>query len=411
VSGNGSRRGGPLAGIRVLEIAGLGAGPFCGMMLADLGAEVIRIGRTSEVERGAGLPALLGIRDADPAVNVLDRGRRSIAVDLKRDEGRELVLSLVESADALFEGFRPGVMERLGLGPEECHARNPRLAYGRLTGWGQDGPYAHTAGHDINYIALSGALGSFGSRGGPPVPPLNVLGDFAGGGMLLAVGLLAALLEARTSGIGQVVDASMVDGSALLMAMMYGLLGAGAWIDERGENFNGGAAQFYNVYETADGQFVSIGAMEPQFYTELLERLGVASDGSEQWDRSAWDRMQKQLADVLRQRTRDEWCELLEGSDACFAPVLGLAEAPQHPHNVHRGTFVRVGGVIQPGPAPRFSRTAAAAPDAPCVPGRDTRAVLEAAGLPPERIDELRRLGVVAWPEGEDAVDREEGAT
>lgn len=389
-------RGGPLAGLRILEVAGLGAAPFCAMVLADLGAEVIRIGRVAEVNEGGTLQAVVGLAHGDPATNVLDRGRRSIAVDLKQEEGRGLVFDLVDSADGLVEGFRPGVMERLGIGPDACLERNPRLVYGRMTGWGQEGPYARTAGHDINYIALAGALHAFGRRGDPPTPPLNLLGDFAGGGMLLAVGLLAALLEARISGRGQVVDAAMVDGSALLMTMMYGLRGAGAWSDERGTNFNDTGAPFYNVYETADGRYLTIGAIEPQFYAELLDRVGIDADARDQWDRAEWPAMQQQLARVFAQRTLGQWCEALEGTDVCFAPVLSLEEAPTHPHNARRGTFTRIGGVVQPAPAPRFSRTPCPQPHPPPAAGRHTREVLAELGLDDRRIADLSARGVIA---------------
>jgi alpha-methylacyl-CoA racemase len=400
-----SSGGGPLSGLRVLEIAGLGAGPFCGMVLSDLGAEVIRIGRTSEVEKGSGLTTLLGIPDAPAAVNVLDRGRRSIAVDLKDEAGRELVLRLVEGADAIFESFRPGVMERLGLGPDDCMHRNPRIVYGRMTGWGQEGPHAHTAGHDINYIALAGALHPVGRRGGAPVPPLNIVGDFGGGGLLLAVGLLAALLETRSSGKGQVVDAAMVDGSALLMSMMHGLRAAGAWVDERGANFNDTGAHFYEIYETADGEHVSIGAMEPQFYRELIDRVGLDADPTAQWDRRGWEPMKEALAEVFRQRTLQDWCEILEGTDVCFAPVLSMGDAPGHPHNAQRETFVEIAGVVQPAPAPRFSRTATRLPQPPERPGQQTREVLIGAGIAPDHVDELHRLGVVGWPHESDPDD------
>jgi alpha-methylacyl-CoA racemase len=402
---------GPLSGLRILEIAGLGAGPFCGMVLSDLGAEVIRVGRPAEVATGSALTALLGIPDASPAVNVMDRGRRPVAVNLKHPEGRELLLGLVEDADAIFEGFRPGVMERLGLGPDACMERNPRIVYGRMTGWGQEGPYAHAAGHDINYIALAGVLHSFGMRGGPPVPPLNVVGDFGGGGLLLAVGILAALLEARSSGQGQVVDAAMVDGSALLMTMMHGLRAAGAWVDERGSNFNDTGAHFYTVYETADNRYLTIGAMEPQFYAELVELLGLEMAVADQWEPGGWESKQQTLAEIFQQRTLAEWSDLLEGTDACFAPVLSMAEAPAHPHNVHRKVFVEVDGVVQPAPAPRFSRTASSVPPAPVPPGARTREVLQELGIDSGRLDELRDLGVIAWPGTEDhpTVDSDRG--
>lgn len=346
---------GPLTGVKVVEVAGIGPAPFCAMVLSDLGAEVVRIDRIPRPggARGAGVDAL--------TEGILGRGRRSVALDLKHPDGMATALDLVAEADALVEGFRPGVMERLGLGPNACLQRNPRLVYGRLTGWGQEGPYAQTPGHDLNYIALSGALAAIGRRGQRPVPPLNLIGDFAGGGLLLAVGIAAALVERDRSGRGQVVDAAMVDGSAYLMTMAYELLGRGLWMEEREANPNDGAAHFYDVYETADGEYVSIAAMEPQFYAELLERIGLAdADLPPQWDRARWPELTDQLAAVFRSRTRAEWCALLEGTDACFAPVLRMSDAISHPHNVHRGTFTTVDGVAVAAPAPRFSRTPAA---------------------------------------------------
>jgi alpha-methylacyl-CoA racemase len=343
---------GPLSGFKIVEIAGIGPGPFCAMMLADMGAEVIRVDRAQAV-RG-------GDPDAPPA-DVLNRGRRSIGVDLKNPDGVEVVLDLVEQADALIEGFRPGVAERLGIGPDDCLARNPRLVYGRMTGWGQSGPYAHTAGHDINYIALAGALHPIGRAGGPPVPPLNLVGDFGGGGMLLAFGLVCALLEASRSGEGQVVDAAMVDGAAVLMTMFHAFTAMGVWSEERGTNTLDSGAHFYDTYETADGRHVSIGSIEPQFYNELLRLTGLndEADFAAQMDRVRWPDLKVRLAEVFRTKTRDEWCEIMEGTDVCFAPVLSISEAPQHPHNVERSTFVELAGVVQPAPAPRFSRTEA----------------------------------------------------
>lgn len=382
---------GPLAGIRVVEFAGIGPAPFCGMVLSDLGADVVRI------DRIPGPPA-----DGPPTgmatltEGILGRGRRSVGVDLKNPDGKAVAADLVAGADALIEGFRPGVMERLGFGPEECLEVNPRLVYGRLTGWGQDGPYAQAAGHDLNYIALAGALAPIGRRGQRPVPPLNVLGDFAGGGMLLAMGLAAALVEAGRSGRGQVVDAAMVDGSAYLMTMMFELLGRGAWTEEHEANPNDGGAHFYDVYATADGRHVSVAPMEPQFYAELLRRLGPDADGlPEQWDRERWPEATERLAAVFRTRTRDEWCDLLEGTDACFAPVLTMSEAPSHPHNVHRATFTTLDGAPTPAPAPRFSRTPAAVAGPAPVAGQHTDQVLAEAGLPRERIDALRASGAV----------------
>ena len=382
---------GPLAGIRVVEFAGIGPAPFCGMVLSDLGADVVRIDRIPG-------PALSGPPSgmATLTEGILGRGRRSVGIDLKHPDGQAVAARLVAGADALVEGFRPGVLERLGFGPDECLAANPRLVYGRLTGWGQDGPYAQAAGHDLNYIALAGALAPIGRAGERPVPPLNVLGDFAGGGMLLAMGVAAALVEAGRSGRGQVVDAAMVDGSAYLMTMMFELLGRGAWTERHESNPNDGGAHFYDVYETADGRHVSVAPMEPQFYAELLARLGPAAEGlPEQWDRARWPEATERLAAVFRTRTRDEWCELLEGTDSCFAPVLTMSEAPAHPHNVHRGTFTTVDGTPTPAPAPRFSRTPGAVAGPAPVAGEHTDQVLADAGLTRDRIDELRAAGAV----------------
>jgi alpha-methylacyl-CoA racemase len=370
---------GPLQGLRVVELAGIGPGPFCAMLLADLGAEVLAVDRPGE----SGRPSLFA------------RGRRRVAVDLKHPDGPGVVLDLAAGADALVEGFRPGVAERLGIGPEACLARNPRLVYGRVTGWGQDGPLAGSAGHDIDYIALAGALHPVGPAGGPPVPPLNLVGDFGGGGMLLAVGVLAALLEAGRSGRGQVVDAAMVDGAALLTTQLHELLAAGLWTDRRGANLLDGAAPFYSVYETADGRHLAVGALEPRFYAELLDRLGLAGeDLPPQHDRSGWPVLRDRLAAVFRTRTRDEWCRLLEGTDACVAPVLSLLEAPTHPHNQARATFVEVAGVSQPAPAPRFSRTPCATPGPP--PASDPAEALTAWGLPADRVARLLTSGAVA---------------
>ncbi|HZU71190.1 MAG TPA: CaiB/BaiF CoA-transferase family protein, partial [Acidimicrobiales bacterium] len=334
---------GPLQGVRVVEVAGIGPGPFAAMMLADMGAEVIRVDRAQAVRGGD---------PARPPMDVLARGRRSIGVDLKNPDGVETVLRLVEGSQALIEGFRPGVAERLGIGPQECLARNPALVYGRMTGWGQDGPYASMAGHDINYIALAGTLHPIGRAGGPPVPPLNLVGDFGGGGMLLAFGVACGLLEAGRTGQGQVVDAAMVDGAAVLAAMFHGFTASGIWTEERGTNLLDTGAHFYDVYETADARFVSIGSIEPQFYAELLRLTGLeGEDLPHQMDRSQWAALKERLAAVFRTKTRDEWCSIMEGTDVCFAPVLSLSEAPAHPHNQARRTFVEVGGVVQPAPA------------------------------------------------------------
>lgn len=340
---------GTLQGLKVVEFAGLGPAPFCCMMLADHGADVIRIAR----------PAAAEALDA----NVLARGRHTLVLDLREPAEREAALDLTATADVVVEGFRPGVMERLGLGPDVCLARNPKLVYGRMTGWGQSGPLAHAAGHDINYIALSGALHAIGRPGAAPVPPLNLLGDFGGGGMLLAFGLLAALHEVRRSGRGQVVDAAMTDGSALLAAMTYGMLGAGNWTSQRGENLLDGGAPFYDTYACADGKYLALGAIEPQFYAELKARCGIENPLFDmQMDAASWPLQKLKLADIFRTRTRAEWCALLEGTDACVAPVLDFDEAPAHAHNRARQTFVSLDGVTQPAPAPRFSRTPAAGP-------------------------------------------------
>jgi alpha-methylacyl-CoA racemase len=373
---------GPLQGIKVVELSSIGPGPFCAMLLADLGAEVLAVDRPAA--GAAGWPVLFA------------RGRRRVAVDLKHPDGPGVVLDLVASADALVEGFRPGVAERLGIGPEACLARNPRLVYGRVTGWGQDGPLAPAAGHDIDYIAVAGALHPVGPAGGPPVPPLNLLGDFGGGGMLLALGVVAALLEAGRSGQGQVVDAAMVDGAALLTTQLHELLAAGLWTDRRGANLLDGAAPFYAVYETADGRHLAVGALEPQFWAELLDRVGLDPDDlPAQHDRTGWPVLRRRLAERFRSRTRDEWCALLEGTDACVAPVLSLSEAPAHPHNQARVAFIEVAGVTQPAPAPRFGRTPCAQPAPP--PSGDTpEQTLAAWGLPPDRLAHLRAAGAVA---------------
>src|SRR5262245_28276201 len=328
---------GPLKGIRILELAGIGPGPFCAMLLSDLGAEVIRVDRIESAgQKNAG--ALL-------------RGRRSIAVDLKNPQGVATVLKLVEKADALLEGFRPGVTERMGLGPDVRLKRNPRLVYGRMTGWGQDGPLAQAAGHDINYIALTGALHSVQREGGRPVPPLNLVGDFGGGALYLAVGVLAALLEARASGKGQVVDAAMVDGAAHLMTMFYEMRAAGVWTDEAGTNLLDTGAHFYDAYETRDEEYISLGSIEPKFYAELLRLSGLEKeDLPAQNDRTQWPALKERVAALIRTKTREEWCRIMEGSDVCFAPVLSLKEAPAHPHNARRSAFVEVAGVIQPAP-------------------------------------------------------------
>jgi alpha-methylacyl-CoA racemase len=384
---------GPLAGCRVVEIAGLGPGPFAAMMLADMGADVIRVDRKSAAAGGAAA----GGAAAAPPLDLLARGRRSVGVDLKQPGGAELVLRLAGQADALIEGFRPGVAERLGIGPAECLERNPRLVYGRMTGWGQDGPWAGAAGHDINYIALAGALAAIGRAGEPPVPPLNLVGDFGGGGMLLAFGITCGLLEAARSGQGQVVDAAMIDGAALLMTMMHGLAAGGSWRPERGTNLLDSGAPFYDVYETADGGYVSVGSLEPQFYAQLLRITGLAAeDLPAQLDRSQWPSLRKRLAEVFRGKTRDEWCALMEGTDVCFAPVLSMDEAPGHPHNAARGTFTEVAGVRQAAPAPRFSRTPGAISRPPAHPGQHTEEALRDWGFSPDELTSLAAAGVIA---------------
>jgi alpha-methylacyl-CoA racemase len=375
---------GPLSGLKVVEMVGLGPAPFCGMLLADMGAEVIRIDRRRR--GGAG----------NASADVLARGRKSLAIDLKKPGATETVLLLIEQADVLIEGFRPGVMERLGLGPDECLQRQPRLIYGRMTGWGQHGPLAQAAGHDINYIAISGALHAIGRAGQPPAVPLNYIGDFGGGAMLLAFGVLAALFESKASGRGQVVDAAMTDGAALISAMMYGFKAAGMWNNERGQNLLDGGAHFYDVYACADGKHVAIGALEPQFYAELLQRCGIDDPAFEaQMDRKRWPGLKQKLAEVFQTRSREEWCSLLEGTDVCFAPVLDWDEAPQHAHNQARETFVNIGGVLQPAPAPRFSRTPAGIPAPPAESGADTEAILEAWGISKQQLGQLRGEGAI----------------
>jgi alpha-methylacyl-CoA racemase len=379
---------GPLAGLKVIEMVGIGPCPFAAMMLADMGADVIRIDRKPDPDAPNPYP-MLGTK-----FDVMARGRRSLALDLKDPRARQLLLDLVAKADVLVEGFRPGVMERLGLGPEPCLATNPKLVYGRMTGWGQTGPLAHAAGHDANYIALTGALHAIGSKEAPPSIPLNLVGDFGGGGMYLAFGIVCALLEARQSGHGQVVDAAMVDGAASLMTYMYALQAAGRWRADRGENILDGAAPWYHIYETADGKYVSVAAAEPQFYAELLRRLGLAEEELPgQHDRAGWPRLEQRFAAVFRSRTRAQWCEVLEGSDACFAPVLSLAEAPDHSHLKARGTFVEVDGVVQPAPAPRFSRTPADRPRAWVPAGVDDEAALAGWGLDAQDCERRRAAG------------------
>jgi alpha-methylacyl-CoA racemase len=386
---------GPLQGVKIIEVAGIGPGPFAAMMLSDMGADVVRVDRSANA---------MGGDPAAPPADIFNRGRRSIALDLKSPEGVEVLLDLVEHADALIEGFRPGVAERLGFGPDVCAERNPKLVFGRMTGWGQDGPYAPTAGHDINYIALAGVLAHLGRAGEKPTPPINLVGDFGGGGMLLAFGVVCALLEAQRSGQGQVVDAAMVDGAAVLMTMMWGFKAMGIWSDERGTNMLDTAAHFYDTYECADGEFVSIGSIEPQFYLQLLEHTGLAKVYEErgeelphQMDKARWPELKQALTDIFLTRSRDEWCQVMEGTDICFAPVLSMEEAARHPHNVQRSTFVEVAGITQPAPAPRFERTTAEIQRPPAHTGQHTDEVLaEWLGADAERIAALRSNGTVA---------------
>jgi alpha-methylacyl-CoA racemase len=377
---------GPLAGIKVVEVAGIGPGPFCAMMLSDMGAEVLRVDRIGDADLGLAV---------DPRFS--ERGRRSVAVDLKTPGGVAAVKRLIAQADALIEGFRPGVMERLGLGPDECLAANPRLVYGRMTGWGQDGPMAHAAGHDINYIALAGVLHSIGRRGGPPTPPLNLVGDFGGGGMYLAFGIVCALLEAGRSGQGQVVDAAMVDGAASLAAAVFGLRAMGIWTDERGDNILDSGSPWYDVYETRDGKHVAIGSIEKRFYGELLRLTGLeGEDLPAQRDKTRWPELRERLTRAFREKTRDEWCAVMEGSDVCFAPVLSMAEAPRHPHNAARSTFVEVDGVVQPAPAPRFSRSKPSIQRPPARRGEHTDAALADWGFTGDEIAGLHASRAIA---------------
>ncbi len=379
---------GPLAGIRIIEMAGIGPGPFCGMLLADMGADVVRVDRLAPSGLGVEIPV---------RYDLFNRNKRSLAVDLKSPEGVATVLRLVKEADILIEGFRPGVMEKLGLGPDVCLAANPRLVFGRMTGWGQDGPLAKAAGHDINYIALTGALAAIGPAGGAPVPPLNLLGDFGGGSMYLAMGVLAAHIEALRSGSGQVVDAAIVDGTAGLMTMFHAFRQMGAFQTMRGTNLLDGGAPFYGVYETGDGRHVAIGALEPKFYAELIEKLGLADDTlPHQYDAKGWPRLKARLEEVFRTKTRDEWCALLEGTDACFAPVLDLDEAKAHPHMAARKIYPSVDGVTNTAPAPRFSRTQSDIAHPATEPGADTAEILASFGFGAEEIARLKAAGVTA---------------
>jgi alpha-methylacyl-CoA racemase len=378
---------GPLDGIRIIELAGIGPAPFAGMMLADAGADIIRIDRSDR----ASYPP-----HQDPHVDLLNRGRRSVAVDLKHPDGVALVLQLADRADGLMEGFRPGVAERLGVGPEVCLARNPKLVYGRMTGWGQRGPMALAAGHDIDYIALAGALEPLGRAGDRPLPALNLIGDFGGGGMLLAFGMVAAIISAQRTGEGQVVDAAMVDGAASLMTMTYTLRASGIWNDVRGTNLLDTGAHFYEVYETSDGGFIGVGAIEPQFYAELIRLMGLDDvDLSAQMDRDTWPAMKERFALVFAAKTRKEWEAIFEGSDACAAPVLSPAEAPDHPHNKFRGTFSEVAGIVQPSPSPRFEGTPGSIRRPPPNPGQHGDEALADWGFADGEVGELRRSGAI----------------
>jgi len=379
---------GVLSGYRIIELAGIGPAPMCAMLLSDMGADVVRIDRMAD--------AGLGVQ-VQTKYSLLNRGRRSVALDLKRPEAADAVLRMVGKADALIEGFRPGVMERLGLGPDVCLGRNPKLVYGRMTGWGQEGPLAQAAGHDINYIALAGALYSIGRRGEAPVPPLNLVGDFGGGALYLALGVVAGILEAQKSGKGQVVDVAMVDGVASLMTAIYGMHGAGIWTNERGTNILDTGAHYYDVYETRNGKHISVGSIEAKFYEELLERSGLKNQElPRQNDRPSWPRMKERLKTLFLTRTRDEWCKIMEGTDICFAPVLSMDEAPQHPHNQIRGTFVTQDGVTQPAPAPRFSRTPSAIQSPPATPGEHTEEALSDWGFSSADLEKLRTCGAIA---------------
>lgn len=379
---------GPLKGIKVVEFAALGPAPMGAMLLADLGAEVLRIERKASVN-GRPMADLF-----DPKIDILNRSRRVVALDMKKPEAIETALRLIEQADVLIEGFRPGVMERLGIGPDVCLCRNPKLVYGRMTGWGQYGTLAHAAGHDINYLSLSGALHAIGEKGGKPVAPLNLVADCGGGAMLLAMGVLAGVISARNTGHGQVVDAAMTDGAAVLMSMMYTLKAMGQWTQERGSNLLDGGAHFYDTYQCSDGKWLSVGAIEPQFYALLLEKTGIDDPAFKaQWDRSQWPALKEKLAAVLATRTRTEWCAIFEGTDACVAPVLDMDEAPAHPHNKSRGTFIDVAGVTQPAPAPRFSGTPAGQPTPPHPEG-DAQ-VLTAWGFSADELAGLRAQGAL----------------
>jgi len=373
---------GPLQGTKVIEFAGIGPGPFCAMLLSDMGAEVVRIDRKGG--RGAG------------KFDITSRGRRSLALDLKKPEAVEVALKLIAQSDALLEGFRPGVMEKLGLGPDAALKRNPRLVYGRMTGWGQTGPLAQAAGHDINYISLVGALHAIGRKGQTPVPPLNLVGDFGGGALYLAFGMACGLFEAQRSGKGQVIDCAMTDGAASLMSMFYGFKAMGMWHDEKGVNMLDGGAHFYDAYETADGKWISVGSIEPQFYALLLEKAGITDpEFQAQMDRGKWPALKEKLARLIKTKTRSDWDRLMEGSDVCYAPVLSLDEAPNHPHNKARATFIEIDGVVQPGPAPRFSRTKPEVQGSGPACGQHNDQVLSTFGFSASDIAALKSAGAI----------------
>jgi alpha-methylacyl-CoA racemase len=388
-----SGKKGPLAGVRVLELPNIGPVQFAGMLLSDMGAEVLRLDRASDVAAGSGVAGFVS------PYSVIDRGRRSIGIDLKHERGAEVVLRLCEHADVLLEGFRPGVAERLGVGPDECRSRNPRLVYARMTGWGQDGPLSGDVGHDVNYLSIAGVLWHIGPEGGAPVPPINLLADFGGGGSLVVMGILAALVERATSNLGQVIDAAMVDGSAQLMSIFFGLDAMGGW-GPRGTNLLDGGAHFYNVYETADGEYVSIASYEPKFYANLLALIGPLGfedvDPAAQMDRAQWPGLKARIATLVRTRSRAEWVTFFAGHEVCFAPVLSMSQARAHPHNIERRTFVDVDGAPQPAPAPRFSRTPSAVPRAPVAAGANTEVALAEWGFDDAEVTALQASGAIA---------------
>ncbi|MSP43619.1 MAG: CoA transferase [Alphaproteobacteria bacterium] len=379
---------GPLAGVRIVELAGIGPVPMCAMLLADMGTDIVRVDRAEAIDQGM---------KRDPKGDVLNRGRPSVAVDLKKPEGVAAVLQLIDRADAVLEGFRPGVMERLGLGPDVCLKRNPKLVFGRMTGWGQYGPLAHAAGHDINYISIVGALNEVGLRNGPPVVPLNLVGDYGGGALYLAMGVLAGVIEARQSGRGQTIDCAMTEGAASLMTMTYSMHAQGRWNEGRGNNPVAGGSHYYSVYETKDGKYISVGSGEAKFYALLLEKTGLdkARDLPHQQDAGQWPAMKERMQKIFHTKTRDEWCAIMEGTDVCFGPVLNMDESMAHPHNVAREAFVSVAGVMQPAPAPRFDRTKSEIRQPPSIPGEDTDRTMAAWGFTPQEIAALHSAGAI----------------